>query len=275
MENNRHVSSRQQISIYLRRCARIFKNEKGWKLYISTGLMTLLITLVAGSDFMVAKGATEKGAFAIVSACIWCGIFNSVRSVCRERDIVKREYRTGLRLHAYITAHWLFEARTCLVEAFIVSLLLWITNVGHYTEHGVLLPAFIEYFIACFLIIFSADALGILISSAVPNENAAMTVMPFALLIQLLLCGVVFELKGIAEALSYLTIGRWGQVALCTIADYNQLEIDAGGLMAYRVEKYTATVSNLTTALCIMLIYAVLYAVLSVLVLRLVDRDSR
>ena len=96
--SEKRISGIQQIHIYLGKCWRLFKNEKQWKNFISSFIIILIISLVTGPDMFQTYSDTNKGAFAIVSACIWSGLFNSIQSICRERDIIKREYRTGLRI---------------------------------------------------------------------------------------------------------------------------------------------------------------------------------
>ena len=71
----------------------------------------------------------------VISACIWSGIFHSIRSVCRERAIVKREYRTGLRLSSYVLAHVLYETALCSAEALIIQITLVADRDGMFTLH--------------------------------------------------------------------------------------------------------------------------------------------
>ena len=66
----------EQIRVYFGKCWRIFLNEKGWKAFVSSAIITFLITCVTGSDMFKAYRATRNGAFALVCAGIWIGIFN-------------------------------------------------------------------------------------------------------------------------------------------------------------------------------------------------------
>ena len=65
--------------------------------------------------------------------------------------------------------------------------------------------------------------LGLAISSLVKNTTAAMTVMPFVLIVQLIFSGTVFPLTGAASTLSDLTIAKWGQRVLCVEANLNNI----------------------------------------------------
>ena len=108
------ISGRGQIAIYLGKCFRLFQNEKQWKNFLSSFIIITIISLVTGPEMFSSYEATNKGAFAIISACIWSGLFNSIQSICRERAIIKREYRTGLRIQPLSSA----SARSCAADVY-------------------------------------------------------------------------------------------------------------------------------------------------------------
>ena len=261
----KHTSRFQQMKIYFGRNRRGFFNDKGWKLLISVVLITILICSVTGESMFRDHDQTKSGAFALVCASIWIGIFNSIRVICREREILKREHRTGLHMSSYVVARWLFEACLCAAEVVPVTVIVWFVNREHFIEQGIILPPLIELYISFFLITFSADALALVISAVVKDENTAMTVMPFALIIQLIMSGMVFELKGIPEKVSTLTISRWGLNAICTSADVNAM-----ARLSYNKEM-EATAVNLLHQWGILLLFAVVYAILTVIALEFVD----
>lgn len=258
----------QQTQVCFDRCVRGFKNDQGWKTFISSALITFLVGLVMSENTFVNYVDTKNGSFALVSACIWIGIFNSIRTVCRERDIVRREYRTGLNLRSYVVAHWLYEGCLCAAEALVVTVITRVMSFDHFIEEGVFLPPVLEMYVTFFLVTFSADALGLLVSSIVSSENTAMTVMPFVLIVQLVMSGAIFELDGVLKAISSVTISRWGLAAVCATAHANDM-FDSyfyGGL-----EEQASTVGNLLGLWLTLLAFAVIYAVLSIVALSFVD----
>lgn len=117
----RRISGQGQIAVYLGKCFRLFRNEKQWKNFLSSFIIIVIISMVTGPDMFNTYDATNKGAFAVISACIWSGLFNSIQSICRERAIIKREYRTGLRISSYILAHVIYEMFLCAGESLIVT----------------------------------------------------------------------------------------------------------------------------------------------------------
>jgi len=123
-----NASMGEQIRIYFGKNGRIFFNEKKYiSIILSTVLMTLMIGMVTGSEMFAQYSATRNGAFALVCACIWIGIFNSIQSICKERATIKEEKRNnGLDLMAYTLAHVLFDAIICFCEALLVTLIIFL-----------------------------------------------------------------------------------------------------------------------------------------------------
>lgn len=259
-----------QVRVLFGRCWRGFVNDRGWKVFVSVALIVAIIALVLGDRTFQDYPDTRNGAFALICAGIWIGIFNSIRTICRERDIVRRERRTGLSIPAYLLARWLFEALVCAAEALLVTVLVRLVSGDHFIARGVFLPPLAELAATFFLVIFSSDALGLFISSIVPDESTAMTIMPFALIIQLVMSGLIFELKGVADAISNLTISRWGLDAICATAHMN--EMSGAGIGYPQLDEYAATMGNLTTLWGILALFAVAYAALAILALSTVDR---
>ena len=266
-------SRMKQVKIYTKTCFDIFAHERGWKIFISAAIITLIICSVTSSDMFSEYRATQNGAFALVCACIWIGIFNSIQSICKERDIIKREHRSGMHISSYIASHMIFEMVLCVVESIIVTVIICIANHKNLPGKGVMLPAILELLINFFLIIYSSDALGIMVSSIVKTPNTAMTVMPFVLILQLVMSGMIFELSGFTKQIAKLTVAKWGLNSICITANVNSLE------SLIPVEKvnegYEFTVRNLTNMWLILAGFTLAYALIAVISLKFIDRDKR
>lgn len=261
----------QQTGIYIRKCFRIFKNERGWKTFISAAIITVLICMVLSEDAFKEYVPTINGSFALICACIWIGIFNSIQSVCKERDILKREHRSGLHMSSYVVSHMIYEAVLCLAESLIVTLIITIARSGSLPGMGVMLPTVLELQITFFLTIFSSDALGLMVSSIVKTPNTAMTVMPFVLIVQLVMSGVIFELKNLTELISHLTIAKWAQRAVCTIVNVNQMFL-ADPLSR---EDYEFKAGHLLGLWFLLIVFTALYGAVAIIALEFVDKDKR
>lgn len=271
-----HISRGEQIKIYTGKCFRLFCNEKGWTSFISSAIIAVIICSVTGDKTFVAFNDTRNGAFALVCACIWIGLFNSIQSVCRERDIIKREHRTGLHVSSYVMAHMVYEMALCAAESLIVTIIIFVRNWGHTPEEPLVFPIALELFLTFFLIVYSSDILGLAISCIVKTPNIAMTVMPFVLIIQLVMSGMIFKLQGIAEQIAKITISKWGLQAICSTANVNALEKEGIFLLTEEMERnYKHEPGHLWEMWAILIAYTVLYGIIGVIALKFVDKDQR
>lgn len=282
MSRARRLGRAGQIRIYFGKCARLYHFEKQWKNLVSTVIIMVLMMIVTGDGMFAHYADTVNGGFAVVCACIWVGLFNSLRSVCRERDVIKREHRTGLHISSYIIAHMLFEAVQSCAEALIVTVAVAVRYADNLPAGGILFPPVLELFLTFFLIVYSSDVLGIMISSIVKSENSAMTVMPFVLIIQMVMSGAVFELEGVTKRISALTISRWGLDAIGSIASKNKdfvREIDQLKQMGQQIlvdlDHWDPTAGNMGFLWGILLVFVVVYGFIGIIFLEGIDRDKR
>lgn len=219
---NERVGRWGQVRIYTGKFYRIFLHEKGWKFIAFAVIIAVLLSVVMGDKMFVEKEFTRTGMFAIVTAMIWVGVFNSIQNICREREIIKREHRTGLHISAYVAAHMIFQAALCAVQAVLMLVIF-----GFFMElpsEGVVTGSYyIDAFICFFLVLYAADMMGLAVSSVVKSTTTSMTVMPFLLIIQLIFSGSIFPLTGPAQKVSALTISKWGQRVLCIEANLNEI----------------------------------------------------
>lgn len=250
-------------------------NEKQWKNLVSTLIIMLLISTVTSEETFLSYQQTKNSCFAIICACIWVGLFNSIQSICRERGIIKREHRTGLYISSYVLAHVIFEAVLCAAEAMIVLLVVVLKNASHLPDSGLIFPLQIDLYITLYLTIFVSDMLAILISCIVKDTNSAMTVMPFVLIIQLIMAGVVFELEKIADRISNLTVSKWGMNGLMSIAMTTPGIRDGALRMGKEDPWQKAQDFNLAGIWLILVVIACACILMGIIFLNFVDRDKR
>ena len=199
--------------------------EKAWKFIVFAAIIAFIVAAVVSEDMFSNFESTKSGFFTLASACIWLGIFNSIQSICKEHDIIRSEYRQGLKMSAYISANIMWQALLCLVQCVIIFLICII--MGFFADcptDGTVMNAFVEYFITIYLLTFGSSVLGIMVSSISGNPTTAMTIMPFVLILQLIMSGVLFELSGLSETVAYITFSKWGMSAFGSTADMNSLE---------------------------------------------------
>ena len=269
----------RQFKIYAGKIFRQCIFEYKWTVLISTFVIDVLLLMVLNRDKMfIDYMDTRTGLFAIACACIWIGLFNSVQSICSERGTVKHEHMmSGLSLSAYICSHLIYELFICALEALITELLM-LLYFKEAVQNSIFSP--FDLYVSLLLLTFASDACGILISSISKTPEMAMTIMPFVLIVQLIMSGFIFELKGIAKVISFLTISKWGMRTLCVCCKINQYppeEIRSYEYAIYHqnIAEYNTGGARIVLLWFVLLILLAAFSGLSVLALRLVDTDKR
>ncbi len=307
-EDYEHVSRAQQTGIYLGKLFRLFMYEQHWKVLVMSAVIAWLVSFVIGLNMFKSMEGAKIGALAFACVCIWNGFFNSIQMVCKERDILKREHRAGLHITAYMAAQVIYQAIICELQVLIFA--------GIFRMKGLVYPegalifgtTEMDVIVTLFLITFSADMLALMVSCLVRTTEAAMTIVPFLLMLQMLFSDVAFPLHGRAAKLADITVAKWGIRAICSLARFNTLpsnsawnqmvklgnQSEDGQLLLQWIRdnnmvdtiKYQAAQSMqsplyndhpLNVLLCwgVLLGFAALYIAVGTIALEFIDRDKR
>lgn len=267
-------------------CARYLKlvfndRQRLLLLLLQAPLLGLLISLVAKEDMYEAHTSTKSILFALSCSAFWIGILNAIQEICKERNILKREYMTGLSLRSYVLSKALVLGLMCLIQSVMIIGVFSLT-VGM-PEEGLMLPSFAEMLATTFMTSFSAAATGLLVSSLFDNADRAMTVAPILLMPQILFSGIIFALEGAAEYVSWIVGCRWSMEAFGTTANLNKLEDSLVvksemGEKVFGISKeadfFTYTEEHLLAVWGILLLFVVGFLVLSGLVLKKVGDNK-
>ena len=303
-----HRGRLAQIPIYLGKDFRMFIFQNDWKVLPMSALIAALIAIVVGQNMFVTMEGQFQCSLALTCICIWNGFFNSIQSVCRERPIIKREHRSGMHITSYVTAHLIYQMFLCAMQALITVGVCKIVGIK-FPSKGFITPWFVlDIWITMFLITYASDITSLFISSIVHTTTTAMTVMPFMLIFQLVFSGGAFTLSGPAAWLTNITISKYGLVALCAQCNYNSLksvtlwntifrvresspelkealwQVEKNGMLeeilersgeAMREAAYEMTKANIFSCWAHLVMFAVIFAILSVIVLEFIDNDHR
>ena len=194
-------------------------------------LIAMLVTVwIAGENMYENFESTKSACFIVVCAAIWCGLFNSIQVVVKERAIIKREYVSGaLRISCYTGSRTILQTVLCFIQSLVLTLSfpgVELIYGNDMPKHGLAFDGiFLEFFISVFLIMLAADALGLMISCFVKSEQLASQLSPYILIVQLLFSGVLFPMEGAASTVSALMLSRWGMEALGSSCDLNELPL--------------------------------------------------
>jgi hypothetical protein len=303
-----HRGRLAQIPIYLGKNFRMFIYQTDWKVLPMSALIAGLIASVVGENMFVTMEGQFQCSLALTCVCIWNGFFNSIQSVCRDRPIIKREHRAGMHISSYVAAHLIYQMFLCAAQALITVSVCKTIGIKFPTEGFITKWFLLDIWITIFLITYASDITSLFISCVVHNTTTAMTVMPFMLIFQLVFSGGAFTLSGPAAWMTNLTISKYGLVALCAQGNYNSLrsvtlwntifrvresspelkealrQVEKAGKLdeilvrsgeAMQEAAYEMTKHNIFTCWAHLVMFTVIFAVLSVIVLEFIDNDRR
>lgn len=210
-------------------------------------LVGLLLTLIARPTALVGESAqriqqivAESGSYSVAGeaqivimmlalAASLVGLFAAAFELVRERPIFRRERLLNLRLRTYLGSKIVvligFAALQVLALLVVVALRVQMPLLGS------LLPGPLELYITLLLTTTAGIMLGLFISAIASNSNSVIYIVLFAVFLQIMFAGVIFELPGISKPLSYLTLTRWSieslgsTIDLPALNDLGQIEV--------------------------------------------------
>ncbi len=225
--NNYRPGLLPQIGMCFRRLLRRFTFQHEWRYLLYTFLLTLPLALWVRNKFYVAIEWTLIGSFGLVTVGMWIGALNSIQTVCRERNGIRRDKRDGMYVAAYVLATMLYQAILCAAETLVVILIFVICRVP-FPSQGLITPWVpFDLAVTMFLVIYASDMLAFLLSSFMPNSVMAMAAVPIFLVIELVFSGAYQSLlPPAAMPIQKIAISSRGLEAINSEADYNALPME-------------------------------------------------
>ena len=277
---HKKFSKMKQLQVLTLRYFELIKND--WQrlalLALQPLLIGLLLMVVAGEDVFDIFEDTKSILFALTCSGIWIGLFNTIQEICKERVVLKREYMSNLNLGIYVLSKYIVQGVICILQSVILLGCFTIT-VGMPRQGIIWDEPVIELFITVFLTIYASSALGLIVSALSKNADRAMAVAPFLLIIQLLFSGILFELEGFTDFISKFTISRWSIECLGSVADLNiltmRIQKEIPQVEHEANEMFEFATSHLIGNWSILIVFIVLFAVVSGFVLRGLSNEQR
>lgn len=116
-------SAFRQLMILIQRYLELMKND--WArlliLMIQPVIIGLLLYLVSEETVFDVYENTKTMMFALCCSGIWIGLFNSIQEICKERNILRREYMTNLKLPVYVFSKFAVQSLIGAVQAIFLT----------------------------------------------------------------------------------------------------------------------------------------------------------
>lgn len=238
-------------------------------------ILAALIAFVANGKQFEQYEMTKSLLFSLSCSAFWIGMLNAIQEVCKERDIMKREYMTGLSLTSYILSKILVLGLFCLIQSvLIVSTFALFVGLP---EKGLLMPPYAEILVTTFLTAVSSTAMGLFVSSLFTNADRAMTLAPILLMPQILFSGLIFKLSGATEVISWLAVCRWSMEGYGTTANLNALPLrlqqEGIGIDHIAEDFFRFKISHIAFDWGILILFTAVFLVLARLVLGKIGKE--
>jgi ABC transport system ATP-binding/permease protein len=161
--------------------------------------------------------------FLMVIVVIWLGSLDAAREIVKERAVFERESAVGVRLPAYVLSKLIVLFGLVSVQVVLYTGLLFAfrpldADVG----------AWVSVLVLFLATGFAAVGMGLLISAAAGSEDQAISLVPLAVIPQLLFAGTIVTVERMAEPAQTLSQAAFSQWSLAAIGD----AIDMNALIA-------------------------------------------
>ncbi len=294
------VSGLRQFGILVRRYLRLMLSDRR-----TLAILLLQAPIIGGILLLVAKEDALQNLesshgrlvlFLLALVAVWFGILNSAREISKEQAIYRRERLANLRIGPYVASKVCVLAGLCLIQSLMLLLVLAIkvdfaaevvqfTGTGpvHHVRGEFLSPlGFVGALaITTFLTSMTGLGLGLLISSAAHTSDRAMSVIPIALVPQIVFALALMPLPATLAWVSYATSSRFAMEALGAISrlplprDYSDCAIPGNprSCAIYPSVDYDPAVSHVLTLWGVLAGYALICLLATTMILVARDRQ--
>lgn len=213
-----------QFKILTARYSRLLQNDRKNLLlmFLQAPVLAFALKTVTRQGIYETFWETQEMLFALICVGIWMGLFNSLQEICKERDIIVREYINQVSIGCCLGSKLAVLFVICLIQS--ASLGICYSALVMYPEESVLFPPLVEMCISLFFTTYSSTCMGLFISSVFRNQEKVMSSAPYILIPQLLFSGVLYELHGFLLKIARLIISYWGVNALSVSMHLTDLE---------------------------------------------------
>ena len=181
-------------------------------------LMAFLICLATEKDSLLNPLTASMMCAAFTMASVWLGLFNTIQEIVKERDLLKKEYMSGLNFASYIFSKIIVVALLCLYQAIVCVSIVYF-HLNPRPEDGLIFNTLFELITNFFLITFSTSIIGLFISSLVKDTKTTLIFSPLYMMIQMIFSGMFIPFVKLTKHISYFTSGRWGYESFGTISN--------------------------------------------------------
>lgn len=150
--------------------------------------------------------------FIMAFTAVLFGCVNGAREIVKESAVYRRERMVNLGIAPYMFSKMVVLGTFCLLQSAVV---VYAVNLKAPFQQGIFLPVLAEITITMMLAALAGLMIGLLISALAPNTDRAMSLVPLALIPQVIFSGAVFKLNTpLLQAIGDLFAVRWAMAGM-------------------------------------------------------------
>ena len=205
----RRRSATRQTRILTARYARIFLRDRR-NLLLLLGQVPVLAAAIAGlyphNVWSAPRDAKDVSGlvFLMVTLAIWVGAITASREIIKEKVVVEREAAIGVGRVPYLLSKLGVLGLLGTLQAVILVLVVVLIRPG--------MPHQAQVLLLVLLTVWVSIAMGLLISASVGTENQSVSLIPLALIPQLLFAGQIVpygSMPSVLKGISTIIFARW------------------------------------------------------------------
>jgi ABC-type multidrug transport system ATPase subunit/pSer/pThr/pTyr-binding forkhead associated (FHA) protein len=172
-------------------------------------------------------------AFVLGTSGVWFGMINGVRELVKERTIWRREALVGASVSGYLASKVVVLGTLAAIQAF--SSVAVLGAILGLDTHGPVGMPLVTMGLSAWLANMAGIALSLFLSAVTTSSDRAMSLVPYLLITQVVLCGALFSL-GALTFISWVMPARWAVAAIggiggigVSVMHAKQLNAEGGG----------------------------------------------
>lgn len=224
-------------------------------------LVALLLSIVFGNISKIENPMDHAQRsvnllFLLAVSCFWFGCNNASKEIVKERPIFVREHDFNLGVGSYYTSKFILLSTFSCMQTVVLFIIvqLWCKPPGEMMSQLLLLLT----------LAITGVTLGLAISAFSKTEEMAITLIPMAVIPQIILAGVIAPLSGLSKGMAMLMITvYWGKSGL------------DGSLPKSVTQSIGLQQTSLIGALIVILAHAIVGIVIALIILHLQGKRER
>ena len=255
---------KQTITLIKRYVSSLINNKMMLILFLGQAiLMAVLMCLATEKNSLLNPLTASMMCAALTMASIWLGLFNTIQEIVKEREILKKEYMSGLNFSSYIFSKIIVISLLCLYQSITCVSILYF-HLDPHPKDNLIFTTLIDLIINFFIIDFSTSIMGLFISAVVKDAKTTLIISPLYMMVQMIFSGMFIPFVKLTKNISYFTSGRWSFETFGSISNLTKY-----GVLEPSTDFFKFTSAHVLSIWNLLIVVSLFFLSLSILAIRI------